>query len=171
MIDLHAIARPFESWNSLYSHSKGVSATVTTLHVGSMFLGGGLAIAADRMTLRVPATRAEQRRQQLAEVSDVHRSVIIALIVMFITGIAMALADVENFFVSPVFWIKILLVALLCINGALLQRTEFTLRRIEDDAQTDTAPGLWRRMRRLSVFSITLWIATFLAGSILTNAA
>src|SRR4029077_3156079 len=110
-IDLHAIARPFESWNSLYSHSKAISGTVTTLHVGSMFLGGGLAVAADRMTLRVAPNLSEQRRQQLAEVSDVHRSVIFALIVMFITGIAMALADVENFFPSPVFWIKILLVA------------------------------------------------------------
>jgi hypothetical protein len=136
-----------------------------------MFLGGGLAVAADRMTLRVASNLPDERQRQLAEISDVHRSVIIALTVMFVTGIAMALADVENFFASPVFWIKILLVAALCINGFVLQRTELGLRRADDDVQTDAMPGQWRRMRTLSVFSITLWIATFVAGSVLTNAS
>ncbi len=74
---------------------------------------------------------------------------------------------------SPVFWIKIALVTLLLIDGAFLQRTESTLRRVADGA-TDTtkaaAPKQWQRIRRFSVMSVVLWIATFLAGSILTNA-
>lgn len=173
MIDLHAIAQPFERWNALYSHSKVISTAVTTLHVGAMFLGGGLAIAADRTTLCIAAHSGEARARQLAEVSDVHRPVIIALVVMFITGIAMALADIENFFSSPVFWIKITLVALLCINGAFLQRIESTLRRAIADAPATagTAPVHWQRIRILSVVSVSLWVATFVAGSILTNAA
>jgi uncharacterized membrane protein len=164
MIDIHAIAKPFESWNALYSHSKVISATVTTFHVGAMFLGGGLAVAADRTTLRVAAHLPEERARQLVEIGDVHRPVIVALVVLFITGIAMTLADLENFLTSPVFWIKITLVAVLCINGALLQRTESALRRAH-------APAQWQRMRTLSVLSVTLWIATFVAGSILTNAS
>lgn len=173
MIDIHAFAQPFEGWNALYSHSKVVSATVTTLHVGALFLGGGLAIAADRTTLRVAAHLPEARARQLAEVSDVHRPVIIALAVLFITGIAMALADVENFLTSPVFWVKITLVALLCINGAFLQRTESALRRAGKDAPATAgiAPAQWQLMRTLSVLSVSLWIATFVAGSVLTNAA
>jgi hypothetical protein len=59
-------------------------------------------------------------------------------------------------------------VALLLINGVLLQRTESRLRRAtEGDA---TVPDQWKRMRTFSMLSIALWIATFLAGSILTNA-
>ena len=68
MIDIHALARPFESWNAIYSHSKVISTTVTTLHVGAMFIGGGFAIAADRITLRVAARRPDERARQLAEI-------------------------------------------------------------------------------------------------------
>jgi small-conductance mechanosensitive channel len=176
MIDIHALARPFESWNSLYSHSKVISTTVTTIHVGAMFLGGGLAIAADRTTLRVAASRPEERARQLGEVADVHRPVLIGIVVLFITGIAMMLADLENFLTSPVFWTKIALVTLLLINGALLQRTESTLRRAAEtdlapDTTTAAAPVRWQQIRRFSVLSVVLWTATFLAGSILTNAA
>jgi uncharacterized membrane protein len=174
MIDIHALARPFETWNSLYSHSKVISTSVTTLHVGAMFLGGGLAIAADRTTLRVAANRPGERARQLAEVADVHRPVLIGIVLLFVTGVAMTLADLENFLTSPVFWIKIALVTLLLINGALLQRTESTLRRTAENGPADTTtvapPAQWQRMRRFSVLSVVLWIATFLAGSILTNA-
>lgn len=176
MIDIHSLAQPFKSWNSLYSHSKVISTTVTTMHVGAMFLGGGLAVAADRTTLRVAASRADERARQLGEVADVHRPVLIGIAVLFITGVAMTLADLENFLTSPVFWIKIVLVTLLLINGALLQRTESTLRRAATPGPaTDTtnaaAPVRWQQIRRFSVFSVVLWIATFLAGSILTNAS
>jgi hypothetical protein len=169
MIDIHALAQPFEPWNSLYSHSKLVSTTVITVHLGAMFLGGGLAVAADRATLRVAAERPDERTRQLAEISDTHRPVLIALACLFVSGVAMALADLENFLTNPVFWIKLSLVTLLLINGALLQRSESALRRI--GARGDEAvPERWKRVRTFSVLSITLWIATFVAGSILTNA-
>ena len=172
MIDIHALARPFESWNALYSHSKVLSTTVTTLHVGAMFIGGGLAIAADRTTLRVGAERPDERARQLAEISDIHRPVLIAIVVLLITGVAMTLADLENSLTSPVFWIKITLVALLLVNGVMLQRSESVLRRTTDGPEAmATALPRWQRLRRFSVLSVTLWIATFLAGSILTNAA
>jgi uncharacterized membrane protein len=169
MIDIHALARPFESWNAMYSHSKVLSATVTTLHVGAMFIGGGLAIAADRTTLRVAAAQPDERARQLAEISDIHTPVLIAVVVLSITGVAMTLADLENFLTSPVFWIKITLVMLLLVNGLFLQRSESALRGTTEGPAT--ALPRWQRLRRFSVLSVTLWIATFLAGSILTNAA
>lgn len=170
MIDIHSLAQPFEGWNSLYSHSKLVSTTVITVHLGAMFLGGGLAVAADRATLRVAAADPSERARQLAEVSDVHRPVLIGLALLFISGVAMALADLENFLGSPVFWIKLSLVALLLINGALLQRTESALRHDGGGAGEDVARARWGRLRTFTVLSIALWIATFVAGSILTNA-
>ncbi|MDB4877954.1 MAG: hypothetical protein JWM41_4400 [Gemmatimonadetes bacterium] len=169
MIDIHTLARPFEPWNSLYSHSKVISAAVITLHLGSMFIGGGLAVAADRATLRVGAEHADERARQLTEVADVHRPVLIGIALLFVSGIAMALADLENFLASPVFWVKISLVTLLLINGALLQRTESALRADAD--RGSSVPAQWRRLRTFTLASITLWIATFIAGSILTNAS
>jgi hypothetical protein len=169
MLDIHSLAQPFEPWNSLYSHSKLVSTSVVTLHLGAMFLGGGLAVAADRATLRVAAEHPDERARQLRAVSDAHRPVLIAIALLFISGIAMALADLENFLASPVFWIKLSLVALLLLNGWFLQRTETALRAT-DDTGTGVPDG-WRRMRTFTKLSITLWIATFVAGSILTNAS
>jgi hypothetical protein len=168
MIDIHTLAQPFAPWNSLYSGSKLISTAVTTVHLGALFLGGGLAVAADRATLRVAADRPDERARQLIEVSDVHRPVLIAVALLFISGIAMALADLETFLTSPVFWVKLSLVTLLLINGAMLQRTESALRGV---SVSDAAmPARWKRMRTFTILSISLWIATFVAGSILANA-
>ena len=68
----------------------------------------------------------------------------------------MALADLENFLTNPVFWIKLSLVTLLLINGALLQRSESTLRRMGATGD-ETVPAKWKRVRTFSVVSITLW--------------
>lgn len=170
MLDIHALVRPFEAWSSLYSHSTALSATVATLHVGGMFLGGGLAIAADRATLRLAAQLPGERARHLVEVSDVHPPVLIGIAVLFVTGIAMALADLENYLPSPAFWTKMTLVVLLLVNGVFLQRTEAALRR-ESGSATADMPARWRQMRRSSMMSLVLWIATFVAGSVLTKAA
>ena len=169
MIDPHSLAQPFEGWKDLYSHSTTISTIVLTVHLGAMFVGGGLALAADRMTLRVAAQQPSERARQLAEVADVHRPVLIGIALLLISGIALALADLENFLTSPVFWIKLLFVALLLINGAFLQRAEARMRRHADD--DPIIPAQWRRLRLFSVLSIVLWISTFIVGSILTNAS
>ena len=113
IFDPHALAQPFEGWNRLYSHSTTISTTILTLHLGAMFVGGGFALAADRMTLRVSPERSDERTRQLAEVAAVHRAVLIGIVLLLITGVALSLADLENFLTSPVFWIKLILVALL----------------------------------------------------------
>lgn len=168
LIDAHSLAQPFEGWKSFYSHSTLTSTIVLTTHLGAMFLGGGIAVAADRTTLRVASERSDERSRQLAEMADVHRPVLIGITLLFISGIALALSDLENFLGNPVFWIKLSLVALLLINGLFLQRTESALRR---DESAGTGTATWSRMRLFSRLSIALWIATFLAGSILTNAS
>jgi hypothetical protein len=169
LIDPHALSQQLEGWKDLYSHSTTISTIVLTTHLGAMFIGGGLALAADRMTLRVSAQSRDERARQLAEVADVHRPVLIGIALLLISGIALALADLENFLTSVVFWIKLLLVALLLINGAFLQRSEARLRRSPDDSGTTESD--WGRLRTFSVLSIVLWISTFVVGSLLTNAS
>jgi uncharacterized membrane-anchored protein len=135
-----------------------------------MLIGGGLAIAADRATLRISHELPGERERHLGELKAVHRPVLIALTVLFISGLAMMTADLDTFLKSPVLWLKIGLVALLVINGVILERTEAKLRRNGGPDQ-GPPPDLWGRLRAAAVASITLWIATLIAGTILTSAA
>ena len=173
---IHALAQAFAPWQSLYSRSVAVSTSVTATHILSLLGGGGLAIAADRSTLRALRRPATVRPMHLDELHDVHRPVLIALGVLLVSGLAMAAADVEVFAGSTFFWAKMGLVALLLVNGALLYQTEARLiarRASADDGESpeDTENRLWGRMRWTSYASLALWIITTVAGAILPNVA
>jgi len=160
-------------WQRLYADSRAVETTVTFVHLTALLFGGGLAIAADRRTLRLDPERGPLA-PFLAELGGVHRPVVIALGVLFLSGLAMAAADLETFLASPVFGAKLLLVALLVANGGLLLRTERTLAALvgSDDAPIPSpARGLWRRLRLTARVSQALWVASVLAGTLLVNAA
>lgn len=161
---LETIAAAVKPWNDLYAGSKAVSASVTFLHVGSLLVGGGLAIASDRAALRLGNAELPVRRHVLEEFAAVHRPVLTALVVMAASGLAMALADVETFFVSPVYWTKMGFVAALLTNGWFVKRTEERLR---------TDPALsnprWRHLNRGAVASISLWITTTLLGVVVMS--
>jgi uncharacterized membrane protein len=90
--------------------------------------------------------------------------VLIALTVLFVTGVAMVTSDVATFLTSPVLWVKLGLVALLVFNGVVLERTETALRR-------GAEPSVWSRLRVAAVCSIGLWIATLVVGTVLVSAA
>lgn len=94
------------------------------------------------------------------------------LSVIFASGLLLALADVKTFGPSPVYWTKMSLVALLLVNGTLLQRTEQKLRAGSLLTQS-SAPRqrLWSRLRFAAAASMALWTAIVLAGVILVNAS
>jgi uncharacterized membrane protein len=160
---LHTLVHVLAPWQAAYSDSKLVSSSITIAHLAALFFGGGFAIAADRSTLRshTPIDRASQLR----ELRAVHRPVLIALAVLFVTGVLIAAADLETYVASPVFWVKLGLVALLLVNGAVLTRTEARLR-----ADPERRGALWRRLRLSAIASLTLWTATLIAGALLVNA-
>jgi len=64
-----------------------------------------------------------------------------------------------------VFWVKLALIGLLLANGFVMNRTERALAAGGDEST------LWGRLRTISMLSLTLWIATTLAGVVLTNYA
>ena len=49
---LESLPKVLEPWKDLYSGSTALSVTLTFAHLGSMMVGGGLAIAADRTVLK-----------------------------------------------------------------------------------------------------------------------
>ena len=160
-----ALARLAEPWNTLYSDSKVVSATVVFLHLVPLLIAGGAAIAADRATLRAGRGTAEDRARQLAEIGRTHAVVLGGLALSFASGVLLFLSDVDTFLESPFFWIKLGLVGLLLVNGFVMTRTEQTLKGRGDDG------ALWGRMRTISILSLMLWIATTLAGVVLMSFA
>ena len=158
---LEAALKP---WADFYNHTKPVQAGVEFLHVCGLLIGGGFAIASDRAALRSLDKDVEHRRHVLREFESIHRPVIIGLTVSAISGLLMLSSDVGTFLVSPVFWTKMSLIALLLANGYLVKRTDVQL-------SADLSPGnrAWPRFRFGAIASITLWLATTLAGVILLN--
>lgn len=168
--ELHALAGLLKPWERLFNNSKFVSNGVTFLHLGGLLFAGGFAIAADRATFRALRGTPEDRVTLLREVGDVHQPVLIGLGVLFVSGILLAASDVETFGKSLVFLVKMVLVALLMLNGLALQRTENALRaRIASGSGAVSEEPMWQRLRRTAIASVTLWTAILLAGTILVN--
>lgn len=153
-----------QSWADYYSDSHLAQTLVTFAHVGGLVVGGGIAIAADRGTLRV--TSDVDRRRHLLEVAQIHRVVVGSLVVVVLSGLLLFGSDVEAHWTSPIFWVKMALIVLLLANGARMQR-------IETAAAADTMPvsAHWSALRGTSIASLVLWLATTLAGVALINYA
>jgi hypothetical protein len=161
---LNSLENLFAPWQQLYSDSSVLSIAITALHLIGMLIGGGLAIAADRATLRITEEKPGERERHLGELNAIHRPVLLALSLLFLTGVLMIASDVTTFLASPILWLKLGLVALLVINGVVLERTETSLRR------ADSPNDLWGRLRLAAICSIALWIATLVVGTTLVSA-
>lgn len=161
------LARIVEPWRSAYSDSTAISTTVLFTHLAALVIGAGLALAADRATLRSWSAPPWERSRHLAELSLTHRPVVVALGVLFASGVLLFLADVEDYATSAVFWTKMGLVTLLLANGLAMTRTEGALHAgAPEPAESDR---LWRRLRASAMASIALWLTTLLAGTILAS--
>ena len=90
--------------------------------------------------------------------------VLASLALSFVSGIALFAADIETFFGSWIFWLKMALIALLLANGAVMNRAERTLRVHGADAD-----AAWRRLRTVAITSLALWLTITLAGMALLN--
>src|SRR5450432_4941328 len=90
-------------WQSAFSNSKVISTSVAGAHMFALLIGGGFAVAADRSTLRALHADVGERTRQLGELHDVHRPVLIAIAVLFASGVLLALSDVKTFATAPTF--------------------------------------------------------------------
>lgn len=153
-------------WAELYSHSRTIETVVQFAHIGGLLLSGGLAIAADRGTLRALHLAATERHAHLRELAAVHRLVLGGLATVVVSGAALFASDVETYSESWVFWVKMAFVMLLLANGLAMTRAERALV----PATPDDSPQ-WTILRRAAVSSLTLWIAVTALGVALTNYA
>lgn len=160
-----------EPWKTMYGDSKLLETVVTSLHLGSLLIAGGLALSADRATLRVAPNDDSSRQRHLKELGATHRPVLIALTVLFVSGLALTAADLETFLSSKIYWIKFGVIVLLLLNGMWMTRTENALRTDARSGATAQTDRRWRALRVASVSSLALWMSTLVLGVALVNAA
>ncbi len=151
-------------WRSLFSQSAPVEMSVTGVHVLSMLTAGGLAIAHDRSTLRAGRWTPVVRQHHFSELHAVHRTVVFALAICMLSGVALFAADVKTYAVSLPFWIKMGLIALLLANALVMTTTEGALRV---DAR-GAAVAAWTRIRATSLVSAFLWGTIVLVSVVLS---
>lgn len=151
-------------WAEFYGDSKGAETVVTFLHVGGLLLAGGLAISADRGTLRTLKLDVLERASHLRELAEMHRWVVTGLSIIVFSGVALVAADLETFWGSWVYWAKMTLVVSLLLNGFAMTRAERALLTEEDAASPH-----WRKLHRAAVVSLVLWFTTAAAGVALVN--
>ena len=140
-----ALGTAIAGWAHLYNNNHVVNTGVTFAHFAGVLVGGGLALSADRAALSPRAVAIDHR---------LHRWVLGALAVVFLSGVLMMLADLDTYLSSAVFWIKMTLVALLLVTGYARVRAE-------------ARGGVW--LRRISAVSAALWLVILLAGTMLTS--
>ena len=153
-----------DPWAGFYSDSKLAETLVTFAHVGALVVGGGVAIAADRATLRMQSD--VDRRRHLLDVAGLHRLVVASLAIVMVSGLLMFAADIETFWGSWIFWVKMALVALLLANGARMRSVE---RRAT--AEPVVTAAHWNALRGTAWMSIALWMAITFAGVALLSYA
>lgn len=151
-----------DTWASLYANSAALRSGVAFAHLGALLGGGGCAIAADLASLKAGRRGAGSVQLELRRLHDVHRLVIACLAIVVASGLLLMAADIDAYLASTAFWVKMALVVALALNGALLIST--AARAEAGDARAV------RRLRVVTLASLTLWFATTLLGAVLPNA-
>ena len=155
------LASVVSQWASMYSNHAALRTVVMFAHVGALVGAGGCAIAVDRAMLHSLKKDEAERRAQVAAIAGTHRIVVAGLSLIVVSGLLLFTADLETFLYSRVFWIKMSLVTLLLVNGAVLTSAERRASRGAGDA--------WGRLRVTAIASLALWFLITFAGVALTN--
>jgi hypothetical protein len=167
---IRELGQVFDSWKAFYGDSTVLSTTVASAHVVALLGGGGLAIAADRTTLRILSCPDPARPWLLEELHDVHRPIVIGMAVIVISGLLMLAADLDTYLVSVAFWIKMGFLLLLTANGLFLYRSEARLAQAARGGQVPDS-RFCSHLRLSARISIALWILITVVGMILVAAA
>lgn len=150
-----------EVWTSLYSNSAVLRTGLGFAHIAGLVASGGSAIAADRATLVAWRRDAASRVSHARVLHGTHRTVVIGLTVVSLSGVLLLAADLDTYLHSWVFWTKMGLIVLLLVNGSLLVRAG---RRAQTGHQR-----AWRTLGYGSMASLALWLLTTLMGAALPN--
>jgi hypothetical protein len=150
-----------DAWASVYANHAALRTGIEFMHIGGLVAGGGCAITSDLATITAVRDGSAARTTHLHLLKQTRRIIVLGLVALVMSGLLLFGADVQTFFYSRIFWLKMGLMVLLLINGLLLLRGERQVRRGE--------PHSWARLHYTAVASLVLWFLTTLAGAGLPN--
>ena len=148
-------------WAALYSGSAVARTLVAFVHLAGLVGGGGAAISADRATLKATRLGLAVTREQIDTIHHTHRIVILGLASVIVSGLLLFAGDVTTYAPSKLFWLKMVMVAALMINGAFLVRVGHGVQMPDERTR--------RTMRWTAGLSLALWFLTTLVGAGLPN--
>jgi len=155
------LVRVAQGWAKLYADTNALSTGVIYVHLAGLLLGGGVAISADRATLNAARKPEPARTNHLSFLGTIHSIAIAGLLMLAASGAAMFFADLDTFWSTRVFWVKMCLIVLLLANALLMRQAE----RLAPAAPSRA----WRQLKMTSIASLVLWFAILLAGTILAS--
>lgn len=150
-----------EAWNSFYSSHAAIRTAVGFVHISGLVAGGGCAITADLATIIHARDKEAARSTQLHLLERTHAIVVGGLVALTLSGLLLFAADIPTYLPSRIFWIKMVMFAMLVVNGMLMLAGEKRVARGE--------PRAWTRLHHRSVTSLVLWGFITLAGATLPN--
>jgi uncharacterized membrane protein len=153
-----ALTQMLAWWSSYYGDHQALSVTIRYVHLAAMLLGGGSALTIDRRVARLWRLSPGDRAAALALLNGSHAAVVAALAVVVATGVLMVGADIDTYVVSPLFWTKMGLFALLILNGTVLA---IAGRRADPP----------RRLTTAAIASAVLWLVIVYVSTWLVVAA
>ena len=171
---LDVLTAAFQPWADYYAASSWLPTAVIAVHVVALFIGGGIAVGADRRVVLAAPGSSEAYLAIAADLHATHRVVITALALTVMSGVALCTADLGTFWSSRVFWLKMGAIGLLVLNGALMQQVERqVLTNARNTIEMSTAgPEVtepWLRLRRHASLSLAGWIVVVLLGVLVAN--
>jgi predicted tellurium resistance membrane protein TerC len=150
-----------ESWSSLYANHAALRTAIEFTHIGGLVAGGGCAITADLATITAAREGPGARTTHLDLLRKTHRIIVLGLAALFVSGVLLFAADVETYWYSRIFWLKMALIVFLLMNGA-------WLLLVERQANAGD-PRSWARLHYTATASLVFWFLTTLAGAALPN--
>lgn len=163
MLDL--LTSWLQPWADLFAESTWLSTALITVHVMAMFLGGGVAVGADRQVITGHGEPA-----LLGHLAGSHRWVITALVVTNLSGLALATADLATYATSWVFWAKMTTLLALLGNGVRMRQLEQRLEALVG-SQPEAGPPAdeVQALRRSAIGSLAGWLLIVVLGVVLSN--
>lgn len=161
-----------EPWRRLYAQSPLLSTVILFGHLGGLLAAGGLAIAAERATLRLDPRDESERRRHFDDLERLRAPIWSGFGVALLSGALLFFADVEAFAASPIFWTKMSLVGLLIVTTLGTARLDTALRRDSDAVTTEGAAARkrrWRRRQAGAIATALLWFGLVLVGAALAS--
>ena len=155
------ISHVVAAWAALYSGSAVLRTLVSFVHVAGLVGGGGAAIAADRATLKATRRGLAVTREQIDAIHHTHRVVILGLAARDRQRRAAVRRRCRDLRASKLFWLKMVMVAALMVNGAILVRVGHGVQMPDERTR--------RTMRWTAGLSLALWFLTTLVGAGLPN--